>query len=94
MPLMHTPQPAPLSVRGNWNIYIIVVGSGIAYWLATGIPAALQKRATRRLGPSIPPFMIGHFVFAVLTVVCWYVAAHFLPLYHYRHSQITVCCVL
>ena len=59
-------------MRGNWNVYIIVVGSGIVYWLATGIPSAIQKRALKRLNPSIPPFMIGHFFFAVVTVACWY----------------------
>lgn len=57
-------------MHGNWNIYIIVVGSSIAYWLATGIPAAIEKRASRPLPPSTPPFMIGHFVFAVVTVAC------------------------
>ena len=57
-------------MRGNWNVYIITVGSGIAYWLATGIPSTIQKRASRSLGARIPPFMVGHFFFAVVTVVC------------------------
>lgn len=82
MPLILEPAPTPLFMRGNWNIYIIIVGSSIAYWLATGIPAAIQKRASERLGPSIPPAMIGHFVFAVITVACWYAIAHSLLSHH------------
>ena len=78
-------------MRGNWNVYIIVVGSGIVYWLATGIPSAIQKRASKRLNPSIPPFMIGHFFFAVVTVACWYATAQSAHSPRHCHSQVTCC---
>ena len=74
MPLILTASPdrkGRSGIHGNWNIYILLVGSGIAYWFATGIPSVLQQRASRRLGAYIPPFLVGHLFFAVFTTACW-----------------------
>ena len=71
MPLTLTSPDRKVRSSGNWNIYILLVGSGIAYWFATGIPSVLQMRASRRLGAYIPPFLVGHLFFAVVTTACW-----------------------